>query len=140
MRRMVAAICLLAVIGCAGVAAAAGVDLKGEFDFESDDFGLFAGTVLNTEKQWRVAPDVGYYFDSEDWAANVNAIFAFPIGENSNLYGLGGVNFLFANDTDVGVNLGAGTDLDVGKGRMYLEGKYTFASRDGFAVILGMRF
>ena len=139
MKGLVAVICLLVIVGGPGVAAA-GLNVGATYDFDGGSFGAVVGTVLNSSGKWRLAPDIGYYFDNEYWSGNVNGIFVLDPDLSTTWYGLAGANISWASDPDIGVNLGAGTDFTLASMRTYLEAKYVFSGRDGVYATLGVRF
>ncbi len=139
MKGLVAAICLLVIIGGPGVAAGA-FTLGASYDFDGGNFGAVVGTTFNLSGKWHLLPDIGYYFDHEYWSANVNGVFAFSEEWTSSWYGLAGANVTWASDAEFGVNLGAGTNLKLGSLPTFFEAKYVFAGRDGVYATLGVRF
>ena len=70
----------------------------------------------------------------------MNGVFALNPGTSNTWYGLAGANILWASDTDIGLNLGAGTDFELLATRAYFEAKYVFGSREGLCTTLGIRF
>ena len=140
MKGLVAAVCLLVIIGGPGVAAGA-FTLGASYDFDGGCFGAVIGTTFDVSDTWHVRPDIGYYFDKDYWSANVNGVFALDPDWTSTWYGLAGVNITWASDdTDFGVNLGAGTNFKLASLPTFLEAKYVFAGRDGVYATLGVRF
>lgn len=124
--------------------------LKLGYQSDYERFLIGVGGRINVTNSIRIAPDLSFYFPNDHLTGldiNVNVHYDIPLQSNLSIYpllGLGIVNNRFSykgatdNSSDIGFNLGAGIDVDLGS-RSYLnfEVKYMFQDDDCAIVSLG---
>lgn len=98
----------------------------------------------------RIGGDVGFSKPEDDLTeieSNVNLHFMVVDTELLSLYTITGLNVLHwranpegmdsMSDTDIGFNLGAGAEIDLGFGRVFGEAKYVLGSEREEQLVLG---
>ncbi|MBV6644076.1 MAG: outer membrane beta-barrel protein [Cyclobacteriaceae bacterium] len=116
----------------------AGIGVNGEF---------FATDKLS------ISPSFIFYFPKNDvdyWEINGNVNYYFTDGAAA-VYGLAGLNlsrisvdlgpFGDASDSELGVNLGIGSNFDIGSSILpFAEAKYVISDADQLSLLAGVRF
>ncbi|HRI58499.1 MAG TPA: outer membrane beta-barrel protein, partial [Saprospiraceae bacterium] len=143
---------LLTLILMAGIQLAANAQLRlGAglgYGTDIEELGLQLRGVYTISDPWRGAADFVFYFDGvEDlsiWELNLNAHYAFITDEKKTVYALAGLNFLkfnydasstFADNSDTGLNLGAGLELPIsGPFEFFSEARITLGGSDQFFI------
>lgn len=130
------------------------------FGSDVDQVGVGGIGEYGITNQWSVSSSILFYLTESNsnftrrWMEfNINANYYFYQEGIANLYGLGGINYLrssyrekFGDERtfssgDVGINLGIGSNFDVGKNfEPFAEVKFVLGETDQVALFFGMKF
>jgi outer membrane immunogenic protein len=125
-----------------------------------DETGIGAVGEFKIAPKWSIAPQLVFYFPDDGNGAdvsffelNANVNYYFFSQDVFELYGLGGLNFARwkvdydnnafedRSDTEVGLNLGIGSNFDFGKKFVpFAELRFTLGEFDQTVLNLGMKF
>lgn len=118
-----------------------------------DETGIGVVGEFGVAQKVSIAPQFILYFPGNDvdlFELNINANYYFLNQDVFELYGLGGLNFTRVAyefngdkeaDTEMGLNLGIGTNFQLGKKFVpFAEFRFTIGEYDQFALGLGVKF
>jgi outer membrane protein X len=119
-----------------------GIGINGEF-FVKDNISINPGFIF-------FLVDDGPFDKQNFWTFNANGNFYFHDSESVSVYGIGGLNlstysYEFGDNedsnTELGINLGIGSNFDVGGSVMpYAELKYVLGDFDQLVLFFGAKF
>ncbi len=114
--------------------------------------GLKVDGVYTINEDFRAGADIIYYFEDSDvtfWELNLNGNYIFTQDESMIIYGLAGINYARQSvstewgswsNSEVGLNIGAGLEYDLGFATIAPEIKYALSSLDQLVISAGLRF
>lgn len=136
---------------------AAGVGAGYGFDIEA--LGINAGFLYSFTDEIRAAVDFTYWMpdnegvDETAWEINANAHYLFVNDMDLRVYALAGIHYAYyefsfdffgvsmeADDSEIGFNVGAGLEYDLGGIMLFAEPKFTVGGFEQLSVIAGVRF
>lgn len=156
MKKFLLTLCLLTVLAFTVQAQTRlGAGLAWGSDVE--DLGLGINGEFFVKENISINPGLIFYFvddrgnDRLDWwELNINGNFYFAQEGSVAFYGIGGLNlttvaiendFVDDSDTELGINLGIGSNFDVGGSVMpYAELKYVLGDWDQLVLFFGAKF
>lgn len=121
-----------------------GIGINGEF-FLKDNISLNPGFIF-------FLVDDGPFDKRNFWTFNINGNFYFHETSSVSVYGIGGLNLstmsvedndfdLDDSSTELGINLGIGSNFDVGGAVLpYAEMKYVLGDFDQLVIFFGVKF
>ena len=124
---------------------------------EIEEIGIGVNGEFFLNEQWSLNPGFIFFivddgpFDRQDfWTFNVNANYYFAQEGTVSFYGIGGLNLSTYSykwngeddsNTELGINLGIGSNFDVGgKVMPYAELKYVLGDFDQLVLFFGAKF
>jgi hypothetical protein len=157
MKKSLWMILVLVVIGTTSASAqwqfGGGLSLGTEAGYDELGFGINARADYSLNEQWSIAPNFTFWFPSVEggsvtmWQLNGDAHYNFAGNETMSFYGIGGLNYSYikieadgagnwsADDSEIGLNLGAGANMDMFFGEL----KYDTAFEQ-IAITVGVLF
>jgi outer membrane protein X len=146
---------LIAVIGFLFAASTASAQKIGVFlgyVTEVEELGIGVNGEFNINSNMSIAPSFVYWFPEDPiswWEFNANVNYYFATAGSADFYGLAGFN-LFGIDydidgvdgeTEVGLNLGAGANFNIGKNwEPFTELKFVLGDADQLGLFFGAKF
>lgn len=128
---------------------------------EIESLGIQAGGVYTINDQFRGALDLIYYFPNDSFGydftwfeINANGHYLFLSEDDIVVYGLAGLNIATlkfdypenqffgggsVSESEVGINIGAGIEYNLGGLNLYGEAKYALSSADQLVISGGVR-
>lgn len=128
-----------------------GIGVGVAYGFDIEEIGINAGVQYSFTNDIRTAFDFTYYLADEGitwWEANVNAHYFFVNDEALRLYALAGVQYAYweiefmgisVDDSEVGFNVGAGLEYNLGGVSIFVEPKFTINGFEQLNVTGGVR-
>ncbi len=123
---------------------------------EIEAIGVQVNGVYGFTDEIRGAADFTFFFPDQPsggdytfWTLNANVHYLFMSEENTNVYGLGGLNYasqevsgggFSTSSSEVGLNLGGGAEFGVDFGDIFVEAKYVISDFDQLVLGAGLRF
>lgn len=131
---------------------------------EIESFGIGVNAEFPIIENLTIAPGFMYFFPKDQefikttiFEVNGNANYYFVETESLSFYGLGGINYtsvkvemedfgfglgnVSGSDGKIGLNLGAGTNFNIGKNWMpFAELKYVLSDFDQLVLLAGVKF
>ena len=119
-----------------------------------DETGLGVVAEFGVAQKVSIAPQLIFYFPGNDvslFELNLNGNYYFFNQDVFELYGMGGLNFTRVgyedfngenqSDSEIGLNLGIGTNFQLGKKFVpFAEFRFTIGEYDQAALALGVKF
>ncbi len=153
--RMKKQLFLIAVVGflfAAGSASAQKIGVFLGYGTEVEELGIGVSGEFNINSKVSIAPSFIYWFPEDPiswWEFNANVNYYFATAGSADFYGLAGLN-LFGYDydidgvdggTEVGLNLGAGANFNIGKNwEPFTELKFVIGDADQLGLFFGAKF
>lgn len=120
------------------------------FGSEVETIGITVGGVYGLTEDINGAADFIIFFpDNYDWwEFNVNVHYPFHAEDETLVYALGGLNivtvdygdFEGSSNTELGLNIGLGTEHALDFGNLFGEVRYVFGDLDQLVLSAGLRF
>lgn len=118
---------------------------------EVEQLGLGVNGEFNVNSKVSIAPSFVYWFvdNASVWEFNANANYYFTKAGSADFYGLAGVNMFSVKadiegadrHSEVGLNLGAGANFNVGKSwEPFTELKFVIGDEDQLGLFFGVKF
>jgi opacity protein-like surface antigen len=117
-----------------------------------EEIGLKVDGVYTINEDFRAGADIIYFFVGGDvsfWELNLNGNYIFTQDDAMTIYGLAGINYARQSvssewgswsNSEVGLNIGAGLEYDLGFATIAPEIKYALSTFDQLVVSAGLRF
>ncbi len=118
-----------------------------------EEFGLKIDGVYTINEDFRAGADIIYFFAETDvtfWELNMNGNYLFVNNDGLIAYALAGINYAKQSvdidgfgsysNSEVGLNLGAGLEYELGFAKLAPEIKYALSSLDQVVISAGLRF
>ena len=154
-KRMKKLVALVAFIVCMTAAADSSAQKLGVFlgfGTEVEELGLGISGEFNINDKVSIAPSFIYWLPEDPiswWEINGNVNYYFATGGSADFYGLAGLNLFGYNydidgvdgGTEVGLNLGAGANFNIGKNwEPFVEAKFVLGDADQLGLFFGAKF
>lgn len=152
--RMKKQLFLIAVVGflfAAGTASAQKIGVLLGYGTEVESIGAGVNGEFNINSKVAIAPSLIFWFPENYnwWEVNVNAHYYFTTSGSADFYGIGGINLATIKseidgadgESEVGLNLGAGVNFNIGKSwEPFTEAKFVIGDADQLALLFGIKF
>lgn len=117
---------------------------------EVEELGIGINGEFNINDKVSISPSFIYWFPEDPiswWEFNVNVNYYFTKAGSADFYGLAGINLFGYNiedgdgQSEVGLNLGAGANFDIGKSwQPFTELKFVIGDADQLGLFFGVKF
>jgi outer membrane protein X len=117
---------------------------------EVEDLGLGINGEFNINDRVSISPSFIYWFveNASVWEFNANVNYYFTKAGTADFYGLAGINLFGVKvegaedgNSEVGLNLGAGANFDIGKSwEPFTELKFVIGDFDQLGIFFGVKF
>jgi outer membrane protein X len=118
---------------------------------EVEDLGIGVNGEFNINDRVSISPSFIYWFveNASVWEFNANVNYYFTKAGSADFYGLAGINMFSAKadfegaerNSEVGLNLGAGANFNVGKSwEPFTELKFVIGDFDQLGIFFGVKF
>ncbi len=119
---------------------------------EIEELGIQANLNYPVLENIELAPDISIYFVDDDgdvdnfWELNLNGHYFLSSQEQYNVYGLAGLNlatignsFTDDSETEIGINIGVGSEYYMDAFSLFGELKYVLSDFDQLVIGVGAR-
>jgi outer membrane immunogenic protein len=117
---------------------------------EVEELGIGINGEFNINDKVSISPSFVYWFPEDPiswWEFNANVNYYFTKAGSADFYGLAGINLFGYNiedgdgQSEVGLNLGAGANFDIGKSwEPFTELKFVIGDADQLGLFFGVKF
>lgn len=118
-----------------------------------EEIGLKVDGIYTINEDFRAGADIIYFFTGDGitfWELNLNGNYLFVNDDDMNIYAIAGLNYArqsfdagqfgSMSNSELGLNVGAGLEYDLGFASIAPEIKYALSSLDQLVISAGLRF
>ena len=110
--------------------------------FPTSSFGFHSKALVGINEKVDFSPSIGILLE-DGTPVIVNADVHYDlleIGDGFRVMPFTGLNFVSADGSDLGINIGASIRFDINANTIYIEPKYTILTYDGVGINAGILF
>jgi outer membrane protein X len=150
MKKLVALVAFIVCMIAATDSSAQKIGVFLGYGTEVEELGIGVNGEFNINSKVSISPSFIYWFPEDPiswWEFNGNVNYYFATGGSADFYGLAGLNLFGYNidggdgESEVGLNLGAGANFNIGKNwEPFIEAKFVIGDVDQLGLFFGGKF